>query len=213
MANVDCLLEDEKVRADGVEASGKPKARVMRKAMIGAAAVALALCITACNGGGNAATATNDTPAASTDSSDTSAAESAPDDQVDDNTGDSSDDFDGLPASQVINDYMTVNSGVDTMMASEYTREWMLDNGYATPSVNALEDDDEYLLAGYGFFQYQLDDDTTRGGILSFKLNASTVDITICDSDIDRSDIEYSYSASALPTADQASELANQHLQ
>lgn len=211
MANVDCLLEDEKVRADGVDASGKTKARVMRKAMIGAAAVALALCMTACNGGGNATTATNDTPAASTDSSDTSAAESASDDQVDDNIDIPSEDPNGLSASQVINDYMTVNSGVDTMMASEYIKDWMADNGYATPIAEPIDSDD-YLLRGSGLFSFQCSDGSDRGATMIFGLSEDAVDIIIRETAVDREDNEYTYTADAIPTADQAREIAQQRL-
>ena len=184
----------------------------MRRAMMGAAALALALCMTACNGGSNAATAINDTPAASADSSDTSAAESVPDDQVDDNTGDSSDDFDGLPASQVINDYMTVNSGVDTMMASEYIKDWMADNGYATPIAEPIDSDD-YLLRGSGGFMFQCSDGTDRGATTIFGLSEDAVDIIVRETAVDREDNEFTYTADAIPTADQAREIAQQHLQ
>lgn len=119
----------------------------------------------------------------------------------------------GLLASQVINDYMTVNSGVDTMMASEYVKDWMSSNGYATPIAKPLEEGD-YLLRGSGLFSFQCNDGTDRGATMIFGLmSTGDVDIIIRETSVDRENNKYSYSSDSIPTADEACEIAAQNLQ
>lgn len=183
----------------------------MRRAMIGAAALALALCMTACNGGSNAATAINDTPAASADSSDTSAAESVPDDQVDDNLGDPSDVSDGLSIRQVLNDYMTVNDGVDTMMASEYIEDWLTDAGYVNASVVEL-DEDNYIIGGTARFYIDGNDPNSKMFEMRFDISSDgVVSVNIHNASFVDRDKEYKYTSDYIPPVDQVREITNQN--
>lgn len=183
----------------------------MRRAMIEAAALALALYMTACNGGSNAATAINDTPAASADGSDTSAAESVPDDQVDDNMGDPSDVSDGLSIRQVLNDYMTVNDGVDTMMASEYIEDWLTDAGCVNASVVEL-DEDNYIIGGTARFYIDGKDPNSKMFEMRFDISSDgVVSVNIHNASFVDRDKENKYTSDYIPPVDQVREITNQN--
>ena len=190
------------------------KSHLGRNLVIGGVAVAVAFSAWAFSQNGDTAKPAPDavdTPVATEGYTDNDIVDE-PEESIDDNIGIRSDNpEDGLLASQVINDYMTVNSGVDTMMASEYIRDWMSDNGYASPIAEPLEGD--YLLRGSGGFMFQYNDDTEHGATMVFGLTSTgNVDVIMQETSVDKENNKYSYSSNSIPTADEAREIAAQNL-
>lgn len=191
------------------------KSHLGRNLVIGGVAVALAFSAWAFSQNGDTAKPAPDavdTPVATEGYTDNDIVDE-PEESIDDNIGIRSDNpEDGLLASQVINDYMTVNNGVDTMMASEYIRDWMSDNGYASPIAEPLEGD--YLLRGSGGFMFRYNDGTEHGATMVFGLTSTgNVDVIMQETSVDKENNKYSYSSDSIPTADEAREIAAQNLQ
>ena len=190
------------------------KGHLGRNLVIGGVAVALAFSTWAFSQNGDTAKPAPDavdTPVATEGYTDNDIVDE-PEESIDDNIGIRSDNpEDGLLASQVINDYMTVNNGVDTMMASEYIRDWMSDNGYASPIAEPLEGD--YLLRGSGGFMFQYNDGTEHGATVVFGLTSTgNVDVIMQETSVDKENNKYSYSSDSIPTADEAREIAARNL-
>lgn len=192
------------------------KSHLGRNLVIGGVAVALAFSAWAFSQNGDTAKPAPDavdTPAATEGYTDNDIVDE-PEESIDDNIGIRSDNpEDGLLASQVINDYMTVNSGVDTMMASEYIEDWLNDNGYVNSSVVALDEAD-YILGGTARFYIQANDINSKMLELRFSLTADgMVDVDIHNASFVDRDDNYTYTTDAIPLADEAREIAAQNLQ
>ena len=182
--------------------------------MSGVAVIALAACIGIFNGGGDIGGSTPDTdntPAA-TKGYTVNDIIDEPEEPIDDNIGIRSDNPEnGLLASQVINDYMTVNSGVDTMMASEHIENWLYDNGYDTPSVGP-SNDGGYILGGYGMITVRANDKNVGGAIINFRMiNEDSFEIEISKTSLD-DEATYNFTSNTLPTSEEANDIALEHL-
>ena len=123
----------------------------------------------------------------------------------------SDDSEDGLLASQVVNDYMTVNSGVDTMMASEYIEDWLYDNGYDTPSTGP-SNDGSYILGGYGMITVHANDKNVGGAIINFRMiSEDSFEIEISKTSLD-DEATYNFTSNTLPTSEEANSIALERL-
>lgn len=190
------------------------KSHLGRNLVIGGVAVAVAFSAWAFSQNGDTAKPTPDavgTPVA-TEGYTTNDIVDEPEESIDSNmeicSGDSED---GLLASQVINDYMTVNSGVDTMMASEYIEDWLYDNGYDTPSAGP-SNDGSYILGGYGMITVHANDKNVGGAIINFRMiSEDSFEIEISKTSLD-DEATYNFTSNTLPTSEEANGIALEHL-
>ena len=190
------------------------KGHLGRNLVIGGVAVAVAFSAWAFSQNGDTAKPTPDavgTPVA-TEGYTTNDIVDEPEESIDSNmeirSGDSED---GLLASQVINDYMTVNSGVDTMMASEYIEDWLYDNGYDTPSAGP-SNDGSYILGGYGMITVHANDKNVGGAIINFRMiSEDSFEIEISKTSLD-DEATYNFTSNTLPTSEEANGIALEHL-
>lgn len=190
------------------------KSHLGRNLVIGGVAVALAFSAWAFSQNGDTAKPAPDAvdaPAATEGYTDNDIVDE-PEESIDDNIGIRSDNpEDGLLASQVINDYMTVNSGVDTMMASEYIEDWLYDNGYDTPSAGP-SNDGSYILGGYGMITVHTNDKNVGGAIINFRMiSEDSFEIEISKTSLD-DEATYNFTSNTLPTSEEANGIALEHL-
>lgn len=190
------------------------KSHLGRNLVIGGVAVALAFSAWAFSQNGDTAKPAPDavdTPAATEGYTDNDIVDE-PEESIDDNIGIRSDNpEDGLLASQVINDYMTVNGGVDTMMASEYIEDWLYDNGYDTPSAGP-SNDGSYILGGYGMITVHANDKNVGGAIINFRMiSEDSFEIEISKTSLD-DEATYNFTSNTLPTSEEANGIALEHL-
>ena len=127
---------------------------------------------------------------------------------------------DGLSADEVRDNYLTVQGYIEPIPAADYINDWMKEdqkdgkNYYGT--ANDSKDHELDVVAGFALFDiYDSDDPQYSVGTLVYKLSddGATFDIRISiNGGYYMSDEAYHLTADAIPTADEAAEIAENEL-